>query len=106
MLASPQGGFGCHRRPCAAFRNPQRRRGDFLNQAAPAFESMPPGEVSIEHGASATPHFGKAASIRAEAAQRIGKKLALAGLDDNPAIMLPDKTRNLAVARGDCDDRS
>src|SRR6266700_5395268 len=67
---------------------------------------MPPGKVSIEHGAGAAPHFGESAGICAEKAQPLSKQFALAGLDDNPAIMLPDKTRNLAVARGDCNDRS
>ena len=77
-----------------------------LEQAPPALESAPARKMSIEHGAGMMPHFGKAAGIRAKAAQRVGKKLALAGRDDHPAIMPPDKARDFAVARGDRDDRS
>jgi hypothetical protein len=69
----------------------------FLDQALPALESAPARKVSIEHRAGAMPHFGKSAGICAKVAQRVGKKLALAGLDDYPAIMPADKSRDFPV---------
>ncbi len=56
--------------------------------------------------AGATPHFGKTGGVRRRRQQRVGEKLSLAGLDDNPAIMPPNKPADFAVACGDRDDRS
>ena len=38
-------------------------------------------------------HFGNAAGIGTQAPQRGGEELALAGFDDDPAIMPPDEPR-------------
>ena len=60
-------------RKSAAHSALRRRPGDFLQQAAPTRESVPPGKISIKHGAGAMPHFSEPAGIRAKAAQRIQK---------------------------------
>ena len=69
----------------------------FLDQTPPTLESAPACKVTIEHRASAMPHFGKSAGICAKATQRVGEKLAFAGLDDNPAIMPADKSCDFPV---------
>jgi hypothetical protein len=68
-----------------------------LDQAPPTVESLPARKVSVEHRAGAMPHLGKSARICAKAAQRAGKNLALAGLDDDAAFMPPDKPGDFPV---------
>lgn len=78
----------------------------FLDQILPVLESTPARKLRVEHSTGAMPQLGNAVGIGAQALQRIGKQLAFAGLDDDPAIMLPDEPCDFPVARGDRDDRS
>ena len=79
---------------------------NFVDQAAPAFERLPPSKMNFEHGARATPHFGQAAGICTKAPQPVGEKLSLTRLDEDSAIVPPDKPPDFAVGRADRDDRS
>jgi hypothetical protein len=78
----------------------------FLQQTVPAAEGSPASKVCIKHCAGAIPHFGNSAGICAKAAQRLGEKLAVAGLHDNPAIVPTDKSGDFSVYSGDRDDGS
>src|SRR5260370_12701995 len=90
----------------AVSKDVRRRSSDCLEEALPAGKSVAARKITIEHRAGAAPHFGNTVGICAEAAQGVGQELALAGFHDDPAIMPPNKSRDFAIARGDCDDRS
>ena len=88
----------------AALTDPTRRRADIVDEAFPPFESLPTGELAIQHSAGPPPHFGDKIGVPRKAQKRVGKKLSLPGLDYKPTPMPPNKSADFTVRRGDGDN--
>ena len=76
---------------------------DTLEQVTPAFQGLATGEMSIQHGARASPHLISFSAVRGQSKDQVDQGIGISRRDDVAALVLLDQSCDLAVVVADGD---